>query len=189
MGICSVCENETNYRCITCQTFICNRSNNCNVPVEEGNMTGWQMGQQVALCHSCYDSGENTTSGSRSGPPLSENSTSDHVSQGMQQFQINCGSRGFHIYRDVWNPVRGEILEVNHDYGNVHDPFALSLNAASRGRRLAIFDIVGHIPREISRFCHYFLSYGGSLEARVRDSHYRRSPIPKGGWKYQFTSS
>ena len=41
--------------------------------------------------------------------------------------------------------------------------------------------IVGHLPREISRFCHYFLSYGGSLEARVRDIKPRRSPIPRGG--------
>ena len=112
----------------------------------------------------------------------------------MQQFEINCASRGFYIYRDMWRPVCGEILEVEQDYGNVHDPFALSLNTASRGRRLRLFDIVGHLPREISRFCHYFLSYGGSLEGRVRDPRHRRSPIPKGGgggggWKYQFCSS
>ena len=102
----------------------------------------------------------------------------------MQQFEMNCASRGFHVYRDVWQPRRGEILEVEHDYGNVHDPFAISINTSSRGRRVAMFamfDIVGHLPREISRFCHYFLSYGGSLEARVRDIKPRRSPIPRGG--------
>ena len=102
----------------------------------------------------------------------------------MQQLEMNCASRGFPVYRDVWQPRRGEILEVEHDYGNVHDPFAISIKASSRARRVAMFamfDIVGHLPREISRFCHYFLSYGGSLEARVRDIKPRRSPIPRGG--------
>ena len=33
-------------------------------------------------------------------------------------------------------------------------------------------DVVGHIPREISRFCHFFLHYGGALEGRVRDNRY-----------------
>ena len=101
--------------------------------------------------------------------------------QGMQQFELECASRGYHVYRDVWRPVRGEILEIENDYGNVHDPFALSLNAHLNRRRLAMYDIVGHIPREISRFCYYFLNYGGSLHARVRDTQHRRSPIPKGG--------
>ena len=41
-------------------------------------------------------------------------------------------------------------------------------------------DIVGHLPREISRFCRYFVNYGGKLEAGVTDINYRRSPIPSG---------
>ena len=146
MGSCSVCQHETNYRCISCQAFICNRSLDCNVPVEEGSMPGWQMGREVALWHQCYDSGENSAEDSPPRSRPSENNASDHGAQGMQQFEINCASRGFHIYRDMWRPVRGEILEVEQDYGNVHDPFALSLNAASRGRRLRLFDIVGHLP-------------------------------------------
>ena len=112
--------------------------------------------------------------------PQADTSVTPNI-QGMQQFELECASRGYHVYRDVWRPVRGEILEIENDYGNVHDPFALSLNAQSNRRRLAMYDIVGHIPREISRFCYYFLNYGGSLQARVRDTHHRRSPIPKGG--------
>ena len=42
-------------------------------------------------------------------------------------------------------------------------------------------EIVGHIPREISRFCHYFINHGGKLEARVTCTKYRPSPIPSGG--------
>ena len=42
-------------------------------------------------------------------------------------------------------------------------------------------EIVGHIPLEISCFCHYFINYGGKLEARVTCTKYRPSPIPSGG--------
>ena len=56
----------------------------------------------------------------------------------------------------------------------------MALGAKLRGK-LTDFDIVGHIPREISRFCHYFINYGGIIEARVRETKYRPSPIPSGG--------
>ena len=42
-------------------------------------------------------------------------------------------------------------------------------------------EIVGHIPGEISRFCHYFIHYGGKLEARVTCTKYSPSSIPSGG--------
>ena len=41
-------------------------------------------------------------------------------------------------------------------------------------------EIVGHIPHEISCFCHYFINYGGKLEALVTCTNYRPSPIPSG---------
>ena len=149
-------------------------------------MPGWQMGRRVALCQTCHDASSNgapsDVSSNDSALELTlpgDVSTTDD--QGMQQFEFDCASRGFHVYRDAWRPVRGEALEIENDYGNVHDPFALSLNVQTHGRRLLAYNIVGHIPREISRFCHYFLNYGGSLEARVRNTQYRRSPIPRGG--------
>ena len=45
---------------------------------------------------------------------------------------------------------------------------------------ILILAVVGHIPREISRFCQYFMDYGGLLEARVHETKCRISPIPKG---------
>ena len=41
--------------------------------------------------------------------------------------------------------------------------------------------VIGHIRKEISRFCRYFMDYGGLLEARVRDTVCRISPIPNKG--------
>ena len=42
-------------------------------------------------------------------------------------------------------------------------------------------EVVGHIPREISRFLWYFLNYGGKVDAKVHSERHRRSPIPSGG--------
>ena len=99
---------------------------------------------------------------------------------GKQQFEIACASRGFHVYREIWRPKLGQMLQVSQEIGKVHDHFAISLGANIPGK-LSHFDIVGHIPREISRFCHYFINYGGKIEARVRCIKYRPSPIPTGG--------
>ena len=42
-------------------------------------------------------------------------------------------------------------------------------------------EVVGHIPREISRFVWYFLTYGGKVDTKVHSERHRRSPIPSGG--------
>ena len=96
---------------------------------------------------------------------------------GKQQFEITCASRGFHVYRELWKPKLGQNLQVKQEIGNLHDPFAISLGAKIPGK-LTDFDIVGHIPREISRFCHYFKSYGGKIEATDRHLFLREA------WKF-----
>ena len=99
---------------------------------------------------------------------------------GKQQNEVTCASRSFHVYRELWKPKLGQSLQIKQEIGNLHDPFAISLGA-NIPEKLTDFDIVGHIPREISRFCHYFMNYGGKLKARVRCTKYRPSPIPLGG--------
>ena len=47
--------------------------------------------------------------------------------------------------------------------------------------------VVGHLPRKISRFCKFFCDYGGELSAVVKDPKYRRSPIPQGGLEIPIT--
>lgn len=102
------------------------------------------------------------------------------MASGKQQFEIACASRGFHAYRELWKPKLGQKLQIDQEVGNIHDPFAISLGAKIPGK-LTDYEIIGHIPREISRFCHYFVNYGGKLEARVACTQYRPSPIPSGG--------
>ena len=42
-------------------------------------------------------------------------------------------------------------------------------------------EVVGHLPREISRFCRFSCDYGGELSASVGDLKYCVSPIPQSG--------
>ena len=54
------------------------------------------------------------------------------------------------------------------------DPFAVAWKLKVAGRLTA--EIVGHVPREISRATSFFLDRGYVLDAK-----YRPSPIPRGG--------
>ena len=40
---------------------------------------------------------------------------------------------------------------------------------------------VGHIPREISRHCYFFLKEGGNITGHLICTNYKVSPIPAGG--------
>ena len=35
--------------------------------------------------------------------------------------------RGFHIYKDVCNPVVGDILMCQREFGNLHDPYTVTV--------------------------------------------------------------
>ena len=41
--------------------------------------------------------------------------------------------------------------------------------------------IVGHIPNEISRYTRYIVEHGASVDAFVRATHHRPSPLIQGG--------
>ena len=97
----------------------------------------------------------------------------------LQCFKIKCASHGFHVYRDIWKPKLSQLLEVFHEQENVHDPFAMAVKVKSAA--MLTKAVLDHIPREISRFCHCFMDYGGLLEARVRDTVCRISPIRNKG--------
>ena len=119
---------------------------------------GWQMGSRVAFCHTCRNTRENNRpniSESRRVSPENEDVAENNPStpptsslQGFRQFEIDCASRGFHVYREIWNPRIGDKLEIEQDYGNVEDSFAIAIKAKPRSR-IRFWETVGHIPREI----------------------------------------
>ena len=67
----------------------------------------------------------------------------------------NSSIRGHHIYKAVWTPIVGEILVVDQEPSNPHDPHAVAV--------LKNTDIVGHVPRDISRIFSFFLLHGGVI--------------------------
>lgn len=60
--------------------------------------------------------------------------------------------RGHHIYKNVWTPVIGEELTVLPEESNTHDPHAVVVGKG---------EIVGHVPRELSRVFWHFINHSG----------------------------
>ena len=69
-------------------------------------------------------------------------------------YRIESTVRGHHVYKASWSPYIGEELPVQREVKNIHDDFAVAVLKNS--------STVGHVPREISRVCWYFLHKSGS---------------------------
>ena len=74
-------------------------------------------------------------------------------------FEMRCASLGFHVYRSIWRPRIEENLRMKPEYANVYDPLAIAITASLQ-ETLTGYDVVGHVPRKVSRFCRYSLNYG-----------------------------
>ena len=61
---------------------------------------------------------------------------------------------------------------------NAMDPYAVACTKQDE-------TIIGHLPREISRYSHYFIKYGGVITAEVTTPQRRPSPIAQGGLEIQ----
>ena len=60
-----------------------------------------------------------------------------------------CGLTGFHVYKDIWNPVLGEEF-VLFMKDNLYDHFAIATRKQLPGS-LLIESTVRHLPKETSR--------------------------------------
>ena len=116
----------------------------------------------------------------------SETDDSVELSTDGQSFSLSCAARGFHEYRKIWAPTINHELIVKPQTGNLFDPYAIGLFTKIRGK-IEPLSLVGHLPREISRFSKFYLEYGGSMKASVRDVKFRRSPLPQGGLEIPIT--
>ena len=88
------------------------------------------------------------------------------------------------MYRDTnWNNARVNqpvvVCQESSAISKPYDPYSCKITITRPDRVGAV--TVGHIPREISRYVHYFLLEGGSVTGIVADVHHRLSPIPEGG--------
>ena len=94
-------------------------------------------------------------------------------------FAFPCGLRGFHVYKELWNPKLNEKLETIHEENNPHDRYAVAAIRKTVCRLRPV--VVGHLPREISRFTRFIILHGATVKVKVSNTKYRRSPLIQGG--------
>ena len=71
------------------------------------------------------------------------------------EFTFTSFATGHHIYHETWSPVIGEVVGCRREPTNVHDRHAVAVYKDG--------EIVGHIPRTISKPCRYALLAGASI--------------------------
>ena len=92
--------------------------------------------------------------------------------------ELTAAVRGYHCYRKFWQPKPSQTLNCFYEEDNPFDSFATKV--CEVGKR----DVVGHLPREISRATKYFMDRGGKVT--LTSKHYRRSPLVQGGMEIAF---
>ena len=88
---------------------------------------------------------------------------------------LKAAARGFHVYKAIWKPKDSEVLACSHEENNPRGPFAIKTCELDSGR------IVGHLPMELSRISKFILDRRAKIEVKLRETHYRRSPLVQGG--------
>ena len=83
-------------------------------------------------------------------------------------FVVDSMIRGHHVYKEIWDPVNGEVLLCEREIGNSSDPLAVAVMKRLDGED----KIVGHLPRRISPLCSAFIRRGGTIKCIV-DGHRR----------------
>lgn len=83
--------------------------------------------------------------------------------------------RGHHVYKDVWKPRLGELLLCKMEFGNIHDPYAVSVVRDDGA------EVVGHVPRKISSLCYFFIKRKGTIFCQVTGKRRRSVDLPQGG--------
>ena len=78
------------------------------------------------------------------------------------QLTVSTAVRGYHVYKDVWFPELAETFHCQQDTNNKHDRYAVSVFVSADA-----LETVGHLPREISKVCFYFLQHDGSIRGEV----------------------
>ena len=160
-----MCNNMTKYTCLKCKSFVCNRGVKCSVPASE-EYPRWKSGSSVALCKHCDDKEtyasvcfiQEIFAGETNNSDI-ENSDSVKRNPEGTSFSLACASRSFQEYRKIWAARINQHLVVKPLSGNIFDPYAIGLFTRIRGR-IEPMSLVGHLPREISRFCKFFSNMG-----------------------------
>jgi len=67
------------------------------------------------------------------------------------QFVVKCSVHNHHVYKHMWSPCVGEPFETFCEEDNEHDKYAVAVHLNN------CLTVVGHIQREITCTCHFFI--------------------------------
>ena len=91
----------------------------------------------------------------------------------MEENEVTCCVRGYHVYKTVWAAAVGEVLICRREPTNSADRYAVAV--------LKEETIIEHLPRKMSKICSLFLRRGGSIRCKVTGSRRYSSDLPQGG--------
>ena len=102
----------------------------------------------------------------------------------MYSFDGKIASRRYHVYRNsTWqNAKPGHKLKVERETNKLSksiDPYACAIKI--KHQFIDTWLTVGHIPREISCLCYFFVEKGGNITEHFISTTDKVSPIPAGG--------
>ena len=75
---------------------------------------------------------------------LNDNLLLQELMSAENEIELQAAVLGFHYQRKYWKPKEGELLFCSHEFANTFDVFEIE-TCTDEG------NIVGHLPREISR--------------------------------------
>ena len=101
------------------------------------------------------------------------------MDQTSLKFKFLCGLRGFHVYSDKWKPRIGERISIVHEKRNIHDINAMAGKKTLPGTLAP--SIIGHLPKEISRYTRSIIEHGAQVCAFVISTAHRVSPLIQDG--------
>ena len=62
--------------------------------------------------------------------------------------------KGYHAYKDVWDPYLQDEFTTKHERHNPHDKYAVAVLPVDAEDK----KVVGHLPKEISKECCLFIA-------------------------------
>ena len=80
---------------------------------------------------------------------------------GITEYQIECCTRGYHVFHRIWHPIIGKVLGTTCEQENEHDHYAVAILEEET------CCVVGHLPCLISREYYFFLRTGGTITMEV----------------------
>ena len=78
------------------------------------------------------------------------------VGTSIRVLELDSYVRGYHAYKDMWNPALGDVLPLERELTNPKDKFSVALMKGST--------VVGHIPYNIAPAVSHFLINKATVE-------------------------